>query len=38
MMGNLYFRVADLGIDTQLFADEEEAIAWLLRVSNVKNS
>jgi hypothetical protein len=30
MMGNLYFRVAELGIDTQLFADEGVAIAWLL--------
>ena len=31
MMGNLYFRVAELGIDTQLFAGEGEAIAWLLK-------
>jgi hypothetical protein len=30
MMGNLYFRVAELGIDTQLFAGEGETIAWLL--------
>lgn len=30
-MGNLYFRVAELGIDTQLFAGEGEAIAWLLK-------
>jgi hypothetical protein len=36
MMGNLYFRVAELGIDTKLFAGEGEAIAWLLRVSNIK--
>src|SRR5262245_46478107 len=28
MMGNLYFRVAKLGIATQLFATEGEAIAW----------
>jgi hypothetical protein len=38
MMGNLYFRVAELGIETKLFASEGEALAWLLRVSNVKNS
>ena len=30
MMGNLYFRVADLGIATRLFDSEGEAIAWLL--------
>jgi hypothetical protein len=30
MMGNLYFRVADLDIPTRLFASEGEAIAWLL--------
>ena len=31
MMGNLYFRVAELGIETQLFAGEGEAIAWLFQ-------
>ena len=30
MMGNLYFRVADLEIATRLFDSEGEAIAWLL--------
>ncbi|MCC7417690.1 MAG: hypothetical protein IT176_11160 [Acidobacteria bacterium] len=30
MMGNLYFRVADLTIATRLFAGEGEAVAWLL--------
>lgn len=30
MMGNLYFRVADLEIATRLFPTEGEAIAWLL--------
>ena len=30
MMGNLYFRIAKLGIATQLFASEADAIAWLL--------
>jgi len=30
MMANLYLRVADLEIATQLFATEGEAIAWLL--------
>ena len=30
MMGNLYFRVAELGIETRIFAGDEEAIAWLL--------
>jgi len=30
MMGNLYFRVAELEIATRLFATEGEAIAWLL--------
>ena len=30
MMGNLYFSVAELGIETKLFAGEGEAIAWLL--------
>jgi hypothetical protein len=30
MMGNLYFRAAELEIATRLFASEGEAIAWLL--------
>ncbi|HET9832992.1 MAG TPA: hypothetical protein VFP91_14820 [Vicinamibacterales bacterium] len=30
MMANLYLRVADLEIATQLFATEGDAIAWLL--------
>ena len=30
MMGNLYFRVAQLGIATQIFATEGDAVAWLL--------
>jgi hypothetical protein len=30
MMANLYLRVADLEIATQLFVTEGEAIAWLL--------
>ncbi len=30
MMANLYLRVADLEIVTQLFATEADAIAWLL--------
>ena len=30
MMGNMYFRVAELEIATRLFAGEGEAIAWLL--------
>jgi hypothetical protein len=30
MMGNLYFRVADLGIATRLFDSEGDAVAWLL--------
>ena len=30
MMGNLYFRVAELGMATHLFAGEADAIAWLL--------
>ena len=34
MMGNLYFRVAELEIATRLFASEGEAIAWLLEYRN----
>jgi hypothetical protein len=30
MMGNLYFRVAELGIEARIFAGEGEAIVWLL--------
>jgi len=30
MMANLYLRVANLEIDTRLFATEGEVIAWLL--------
>ena|SRR5579872_6464815 len=30
MMGNLYFRVAQLEIATQIFATEGDAVAWLL--------
>jgi len=30
MMGNLYFRVAQLGIESQIFATEGDAVAWLL--------
>ena len=30
MMGNLYFRAAELEIATRLFGSEGEAIAWLL--------
>jgi len=30
MMGNLYFRVAQLGIATQIFATEGDAVAWLM--------
>lgn len=29
MMGNVYLRIARLGLPTQLFADESEARAWL---------
>jgi hypothetical protein len=29
-MANLYFRVAQLGIATQIFAAEADAVAWLL--------
>ena len=30
LMGNVYFRVAQLGIATQIFATEGDAVAWLL--------
>src|SRR5689334_25423105 len=30
LMGNLYFRVAQLEIATQIFATEGDAVAWLL--------
>jgi hypothetical protein len=30
MIGNVYLRVARLGIPTQLFTDEGEALEWLL--------
>ena len=30
MMGNLYFKVAQLGIATQLFPTEGDAVKWLL--------
>ncbi|SRR5258708_4969659 len=30
MMGNLYFRVAQLGIATQIFGTEGDAVAWLM--------
>jgi hypothetical protein len=30
MMANVYFRVAQLGIATQIFATEGDAVAWLL--------
>ena len=30
MMGNVYFRVAQLAIATQIFATEGDAVAWLL--------
>lgn len=29
MMGNVYLRIARPGIPTQLFADEDRALAWL---------
>jgi hypothetical protein len=29
MIGNIYLRIAQLGVPTQLFTDEESAIAWL---------
>jgi hypothetical protein len=31
MMGNIYLRVARLGIPTQLFTDESRALAWLIK-------
>ena len=30
MMGNVYFQIAQLGIATQIFATEGDAVAWLL--------
>jgi hypothetical protein len=36
MMGNLYFRVAELEIATRLFAGEGEAIEWLLEFRDGK--
>ena len=31
MMGNIYLRVARLGIPTQLFTDQSRALAWLIK-------
>ena len=31
MMGNIYLRVARLGIPTQLFTDQSRALAWLTK-------
>ena len=31
MMGNIYLRVARLGIPTQLFTEQSRALAWLIR-------
>jgi len=31
MMARLYFRIADLGIATQIFATEGDAVAWLMK-------
>lgn len=33
MMGNIYLRIAKVGIPTRLFADEPEARRWLLAVA-----
>lgn len=33
MMGNIYLRIAKVGIPTRLFADEAEARRWLLAVA-----
>ncbi len=31
MMGNIYLRVARLGVPTQLFTDQSRALAWLIK-------
>jgi hypothetical protein len=31
MMANAYLQIAQLGIATQIFATEGEAVAWLMR-------